>query len=206
MTAAWVQTASGRAVDLLAPDPRDVDFRVDVAEALARIPRYAGHVRSGPYSVAQHCVLGANWLWRKYNRRDLAAWFVLHDAHEYIINDITTPVVAALDLLHPGAKNAVAALKGRADVAIHRAAGIPQPLRDDAEIIHKTDLALMNAERRWLHHPAPRPWGAHIDAVPPLPLIPDHFKPWPWTDAADRWLHAFDRHVRPFASQTERNA
>lgn len=194
MTEPWIQTSSGKAVDLLTPEPDSIDFRGDVAEALARIPRFNGHVRAGPYSVAQHCVLGADWLWRKRKRSDLAAWFVLHDAHEYLVGDIATPVVAVLDLMHPGTKNAVAILKGRIDVSIHRAAGIEQPGPADAKILHTTDIALMNAERRWLHTPPPKPWGAHIDAVPPLPIPPDQFRPWPWATAADRWLHAFERY------------
>jgi len=33
----WLQTASGRAFDLLQPDWRQVDFEVDIPEALARI-------------------------------------------------------------------------------------------------------------------------------------------------------------------------
>ena len=56
----WIQTGTGRALDLMAPTAAMIDLETDVAEALAREPRFGGHVRGGPYSVAQHMVLGAD--------------------------------------------------------------------------------------------------------------------------------------------------
>jgi uncharacterized protein len=100
----WKQTRSNRGFDLIAPTPDMVDFKVDIAESLARIPRFNGHCESGPYSVAQHCVVGALAIWKqaeteglpKSERDALAGYFLLHDAHEAYCGDIITPVVKAL--------------------------------------------------------------------------------------------------------------
>lgn len=92
----WCQTGSNRAVDLINPRPEMIDLKVDVAEGLARIARFSGQITSGPYSVAQHCVMGADALMRETGDTTLAAAFLLHDAHEAYIGDITSPAAAAI--------------------------------------------------------------------------------------------------------------
>ena len=125
----WLQTGSNRAFDLLKPDPAQVDFDIDIAEALARIPRYTGHVRPGPYSVAQHCIVGADIVFRDTHDREAAAAFLLHDAHEAYIGDIATPVAQALavatanagrdlDVPPSAVRNGIKALKAKVDQAI----------------------------------------------------------------------------------------
>jgi uncharacterized protein len=100
----WKQTRTNIAFDLIAPKPDMVDFRCDVAESLARIPRFNGHCESGAYSVAQHCVTGALYLHKQAQNEGidkescdlLAGYFLLHDAHEAYCGDIITPAAKAL--------------------------------------------------------------------------------------------------------------
>lgn len=217
----WIQTSAGIAFDLLDPRPEMVDFEVDIAEGLSRIARFNGHVRSGPYSVAQHSVMGADFLLRETGDETLAAFFLLHDAHEAYIGDIATPVKLAL-IAAPGmsfsnpegidatdARMAVRAafsrLKTSIDFAILGAAGLLTPLPTEREQIKQMDLRMMMTERRHLLGPSPFPWGEEYEAIRPL-RITGKFTVWPWPKAADefrarcrRWLPVFQKSRRPAA-------
>lgn len=68
-------------------DPRPHDIRlIDIAHALAHIPRYNGHLKEH-YSVAQHCVIGSQYIDPKY-----AMFFLFHDAGEAYLGDLITPI------------------------------------------------------------------------------------------------------------------
>ncbi|WP_051678670.1 hypothetical protein [Xanthobacter sp. 91] len=216
MTDIWMQTGTGRAFDLMAPTPGMVDLEHDVAEALAREPRFGGHVRSGPYSVAQHCVLGADTIIAETGSIDTARAFLLHDAKEAYIKDQMTPLkqafaahvgeVVAADqgLDHRGGYGhglflqALAAMESKIDAAIHEAAGHPWPLPPDiAARVRQWDLAMLAAERRDLLCKPPKPWHPSVERVPP-PARLGRIKVWPWPKAADEWrarLHTLFPHL-----------
>ncbi len=193
MTTPWLQTGSGRAFDLLDPQPGSVDFAVDIAEALARIPRFTGHVRAGPYSVAQHCALGADLLFAETSRPDFAAAFLLHDAHEAYLGDIATPIVWAMDVVQgergagfgmcPSA--AVRILKARLDQVIHERAGIawPLPAETTATVKH-WDARMLITERNQLMGKPPQPWG--FEGVEPIKTR-GAIKVWSWPTAAGEY-------------------
>ncbi|PZR94137.1 MAG: hypothetical protein DI537_08595 [Stutzerimonas stutzeri] len=201
----WLQTGSNRAFDLLKPEPAQVDFDIDIAEALARIPRYNGHVRGGPYSVAQHCVVGADIVFRDTRDREAAAAFLLHDAHEAYIGDIATPVAKALavaaaqagrDLEIPpsAVRNGIKMLKAGLDVAICRAAGMPGILGEYAYTVADYDLRMLATERVHLLGQTPQPWGDAVEAAVPLRL-PYSLTVWPWPKAADEFRAALRRYL-----------
>jgi len=166
LDAPWIQTASGKAFDLLKPDPAMVDLENDIAGPLARLARFSGHIASGPYSVAQHSVEGADALLRETGDERLAALFLLHDAHEAYLGDLTTPVQAALvDIADskagPGAGArlyaCLALLRKGVDEAIHAAAPVfeaAQPIRRNGRLRAQPwpDAAadFMTRARRWL--------------------------------------------------------
>lgn len=205
----WMQTASGRAMDLLFPTPEMVDFEIDVPEHLARTGRFAGAVRDGIYSVAQHCVLGADYIHAETGRADLAAAFLLHDAHEAYIGDIITLVTQALatyvdqtgdrmrlvDL--PDMREQIRALKQRLDRAIHAAASIPWPLPElTQKFVKSIDLRMLHTERDQLLGAVPMPWHAAVESAAPIPLR-GKIKVWPWPQAADEYRVRFERYVTP---------
>lgn len=98
MNTPWAHTRSGVPFDLIAPTPDMIDWR-EMSVALARIPRFAAQTIGKPhdiYSVAQHQLEGAAAIVRDLGDRTIAAMFLLHDAHEFVIGDITTPVQKAL--------------------------------------------------------------------------------------------------------------
>jgi hypothetical protein len=82
-------TYAGRMVDLLRPDPEQIEL-IDIAHALARITRFTGH-GDQCFTVAQHSVMV----------HDLARvpWALLHDAAEAYIGDVSSPLKVALRTL-----------------------------------------------------------------------------------------------------------
>jgi uncharacterized protein len=119
---AWQRMLSGRRLDLLDPAPLDIEIE-DIAHGLAFVARWNGQTRGDwPYSVAEHSLLveeifgrmgahGAKWR--------LAA--LLHDAPEYVIGDMISPVKAAVG---PG----YGELDLRLTAAVHLRFGLPAML------------------------------------------------------------------------------
>ena len=117
---AWQRMLSGRRLDLLDPTPMDIEIE-DIAHGLAFVARWNGQTRGDwPYSVAEHSLLVDDILFRLHPRATpeerLAA--LLHDAPEYVIGDMISPVKAAVG---PG----YGALDDRLQAAIHLRFGLP---------------------------------------------------------------------------------
>nr|WP_174804685.1 HD family hydrolase [Methylobacterium haplocladii] len=89
---------SGRRLDLLDPSPLDVEI-ADIAHGLARVARWNGQTH-GPhvFSVAQHSLLveaiGGGLAGGDGPAQRLE--LLLHDAPEYVIGDIISPLKAAI--------------------------------------------------------------------------------------------------------------
>jgi 5'-deoxynucleotidase YfbR-like HD superfamily hydrolase len=118
---AWQRMLSGRRLDLLDPTPMDIEIE-DIAHGLAFVARWNGQTRGDwPYSVGEHSLLvetifargEANPRWR------LAA--LLHDAPEYVIGDMISPVKASVG---PG----YAEMDARLTAAVHLRFGLPAVL------------------------------------------------------------------------------
>ena len=94
----WQRMLSGRRLDLLNPSPLDIEIE-DIARGISRVARWNGQT-SGiyPLSVAQHSVIVAELL-KSYNENIEIKWqlaALLHDAAEYIISDMITPLKSFL--------------------------------------------------------------------------------------------------------------
>ena len=94
----WQRMLSGRRLDLLNPSPLDIEIE-DIARGISRVARWNGQT-SGEYplSVAQHSVIVAELL-KNYNENIEIKWqlaALLHDAAEYIISDMITPLKSFL--------------------------------------------------------------------------------------------------------------
>jgi 5'-deoxynucleotidase YfbR-like HD superfamily hydrolase len=117
---AWQRMLSGRRLDLLDPTPMDIEVE-DIAHGLAFVARWNGQTRGDwPYSVAEHSLL-VEQIFSRNNpgiapRWQLAA--LLHDAPEYVIGDMISPVKAAVG---PG----YGALDERLSAAVHLRFGLP---------------------------------------------------------------------------------
>ena len=94
---AWQRMLSGRRLDLLDPTPMDIEVE-DIAHGLAFVARWNGQTRGDwPYSVAEHSLLVEEIFTRQTG--ESAKWrlaALLHDAPEYVIGDMISPVKAAV--------------------------------------------------------------------------------------------------------------
>lgn len=119
---AWQRMLSGRRLDLLDPTPMDIEID-DIAHGLAFVARWNGQTRGDwPYSVAEHSLLVEQIFSRQTTtspRWQLAA--LLHDAPEYVIGDMISPVKAAIG-------QSYGELDLRLTAAVHIRFGLPAVL------------------------------------------------------------------------------
>ena len=111
---------SGRRLDLLDPTPVDIEIE-DIAHGLAFVARWNGQTRGDyAYSVAEHSLL-VETIFARIAPAAPAKWrlaALLHDAPEYVIGDMISPVKAAVGPDY-------GALDDRLTAAIHIRFGLP---------------------------------------------------------------------------------
>ncbi len=138
---AWQRMLSGRRLDLLDPTPVDIEIE-DIAHGLAFVARWNGQTRGDfAYSVAEHSLL----VEEIFGRLDPTApvkWrlaALLHDAPEYVIGDMISPVKSAVGPDY-------GALDDRLQAAIHLRFGLP------AEVPKTVKARIKKADRisAWL--------------------------------------------------------
>lgn len=117
---AWQRMLSGRRLDLLDPTPMDIEIE-DIAHGLSFVARWNGQTRGDfAYSVAEHSLL-VEELFRRIDPKADVKWCLaalLHDAPEYVIGDMISPVKASVG---PGYSE----LDDRLAAAIHLRFGLP---------------------------------------------------------------------------------
>lgn len=95
---AWQRMLSGRRLDLLDPSPLDVELG-DIAHGLARVARWNGQTNGDyAFSVAQHSVFVMHLAAAAKPDLDQNGrlYALLHDAPEYVMGDIISPLKAAM--------------------------------------------------------------------------------------------------------------
>jgi 5'-deoxynucleotidase YfbR-like HD superfamily hydrolase len=111
---------SGRRLDLLDPTPVDIEIE-DIAHGLAFVARWNGQTYGDwPYSVAEHSLL-VEEIFGRIAPQQPARWrlaALLHDAPEYVIGDMISPVKSAVG---PG----YGELDLRLTAAVHLRFGLP---------------------------------------------------------------------------------
>lgn len=187
-------TASGRTVDLDHPLARDISFE-DIAEHLSKIARYTGATPGVWFSVAQHCCEGVDIILAETGDEVLAAYFLLHDGHEYVHNDDPTPkkkliakrIATFCGKLSTSIESILAEPIEELDTAIHHAAGLAWPAPSAiAEKVKHYDRAMLATE-----------WTAFM-RVPPTPYVdmslvrPIKLQPWPWIIARAAFIEHCD--------------
>ena len=122
---AWQRMLSGRRLDLLDPSPLDIEIE-DIAHGLAFVARWNGQTYGDfPYSVAEHSLL-VEQLYTAFTPKPEPRWqmaALLHDAPEYVIGDMISPVKAAVG---PDYK----AMDDRLTHATHIRFGLPASIPD----------------------------------------------------------------------------
>lgn len=117
---AWQRMLSGRRLDLLDPTPMDIEI-ADIAHGLAFVARWNGQTMGDfAYSVAEHSLL-VEQIFTARNPNAPVKWqlaALLHDAPEYVIGDMISPVKSAIGPSY-------GALDSRLMTAIHLRFGLP---------------------------------------------------------------------------------
>lgn len=181
----WILTASGRAFDLVEPTAAMVD-PVDIAHSLSRQCRWKGHTKLY-YSVAEHCVRVSELVASALalaeldqtgeEARLLTLAALVHDGHEAIIGDVSTPVKRLI-----GA--AWAHLEERIDAAIGARFSLDPALMRHP-LVKRADAILLATEARDLMPEPPREW-LPADLRP----LPTRIEPWTAHEARERFLRA----------------
>ncbi len=154
----WQQTASGYA--FYPTDPRAEDVRIgDIAAALSRTCRYAGHLKSSieHYSVAQHAYQISRWMEEDGWGPEACYAGLHHDSEEAYVGDIISQVKWAVPDLRPFAASIT--------MAVRQALGITiSPSLEKS--VKYYDFVALSTERRDLLAPnlSKNSWG---DLPPP---------------------------------------
>jgi len=93
----YITVYSGEKIDLLFPDKDKIHLK-DIIHALSNICRYTGHTPRF-YSVGQHSLIGTNLILEYMNRLvepediyETAYMFLMHDAQEAYVGDVSSPL------------------------------------------------------------------------------------------------------------------
>ncbi|AGT10462.1 HD domain-containing protein [Paracoccus aminophilus] len=117
---AWQRMLSGRRLDLLDPTPMDIEIE-DIAHGLAFVARWNGQTSGDwAYSVAEHSIL-VEEIYARIEPEAEPRWrlaALLHDAPEYVIGDMISPVKAALGVEY-------GEMDARIAAAVHLRFGLP---------------------------------------------------------------------------------
>lgn len=189
----WIQLTSGGGYDF--EEKRifgSFDLEADVVQSLC-CPRFVNHT-SMPYTVAQHSVAVARTILDITGSRDAAAAGLLHDLHEAIIGDISTPVAVYLDY------ERVKELKHDVQVAMYTRLGIPYELLPERAYkpnIDCADHAALHVERRALMVPEPRTWAAPVPTPAWMQSMYRHFNEMLDQDPEMAFIDAWHRFVTP---------
>lgn len=173
----WIQTYTGRRVDVIAGLlSDDVDITIeDIAHALSMQCRFGGHCVEF-YSVAQHSVHVAEVVSDWMNEPTLMLEALLHDAAEAYLLDLPRPIK------HAPALAEYRALDKRVDQAVRARFGLP--LTMSAEVKEADEIMLATEAQRLMKH---KPNGWELRAQP----IPKPLSPWTPREAKTAFLTMF---------------
>jgi len=144
-------THSGRRVDLPLPQSGQVHIH-DVAHHLSRMPRFAGATRM-PWSVAAHSLHVCSLAKQSGAAPAVALGALLHDAHEFLLGDIPSPVKALVAGYSTGPDNPLQRLENMLQYATLTQLSGAAAYYNNAQVIKHWDLVSLATERRDLLHP-----------------------------------------------------
>jgi uncharacterized protein len=185
---AWQRMLSGRRLDLLDPAPRDIEI-ADIAHGLARVARWNGQTR-GPhvFSVAQHSLLveavGRHLAPACIDAEGLE--LLLHDAPEYVVGDIISPLKAAIGDSYRGVElRLLAAIRRRFDLSA------PAPAL--GRLVKRADRIAAHVEAVRLAGFAPDEAERYFGRAPDLPdPVLALAEPWPTAEAEAMFRARFE--------------
>lgn len=91
----YIGTFTGKHLHFLNPNPEEVCIE-DIANALGNCCRYSGHVKRF-YSVAEHSIIMANYVYNETRNAEFALTALMHDATEAYLVDVPRPIKPHLE-------------------------------------------------------------------------------------------------------------
>jgi len=166
----WIQTYTGLKLHPLSPSKNEINIK-DIAHSLSMMCRFNGHVKSF-YSVAQHSLLVS-----LYCKKEFALWGLLHDASEFAIADLASPIK------HSGAFENYKVIEKTLQKTICEKFNLPI---EEPPNIKEIDQKLLATEARDLMSPLHPDWKCSF--------IPFDFKiiPMPQEEAEASFLRRFE--------------
>lgn len=177
-------------VDLMDPDPGTITLSA-IAHGLGKLDRWAGALEI-QFSVAQHSMFVRELFIRIAPELSPFSLYALkHDAHEYLLGDIITPVARMLCEYDAQFARRLEGIKARIDRAIEARFALPPAPDHVRAAIADADLIAAHLE-----------WKAFMPAANgPSPYAPARRfpnlrpKPLSWVDAADAFREGFEREL-----------
>lgn len=195
----WIQTLSKQALDPRAIDPAACRIE-DIAHALACEGRFTNQPPDGPYSVAQHCVIGSRLIAPQF-----ALAFLLHELDEVYLPDLAKPLKGHVWVEREGdghcSQCGLPSLRRWADMGAEHEAALLKVLGLEslASLIHSPEVKAMDEsmlawEARDLMPDPPKPWG--LTAEVPEAAARQVIKPWDWKTAKSVFEQRFEMLTR----------
>jgi uncharacterized protein len=198
----------GSLMDMVNPVASDIAWP-EVANTLSKIARFNGRYAAAPYSVAQHCVMGADALMNETGDAVVSGYFLLHDVNEDPFGDITRPTIETIEHFVRGllrehgirsvpprlVQTATERARRRFDTVIFEAAGLPHLDRMPAyrRQVEEMDERMLRAEVSALYgESAVRRMQ---DCTLPPPRLTGAIKPWGPMKAEETWLDRLHRYL-----------
>lgn len=165
-----LQVASGKLVDLENVNPHEINLH-DIAAALSKICRYNGHV-DNHYSVAEHSVHLFDYFEREGWDKETQRAAIMHDAPEYLLGDVTTPL-----------KQLLGAAYTRLETSLYTKVAMRFRLSwDIPEIVYDADRRILMNEKAALFSNV-CDWGWSVEALPGVEI-----RAWAWPRAYQEFM------------------
>lgn len=150
----WIETVSGKRVDLRAPDPAQICIE-DIAWSLSRQPCFGGHtIHWEPLSLAAHCQWVGVYLWAQTRNHTIALHGLLHAAHAAYTGNLPTP------LKHlPVLRQEIHRVEQQVQATIYRALQVPPVTEQTQQLIARANEQALAIEARLFMHSGARGWG-----------------------------------------------
>lgn len=172
----FIELQSGCKWRITNPNPADIVVS-DIASALSKVCRFGGHVKKF-YSVAQHCVVGAELLLQHGYSKAEAFQFLMHDASEAYLVDMPRPIKRIL----PGYGD----LEAATEKAIAERFHLPYPMTGVTKLY---DNRMLVTEQRDLMPEGP----SYYPEIMPFPVCQlDLTETWTPDHAEMAWLIYFE--------------
>jgi hypothetical protein len=168
-------TATGLPVNLAFLGADDVRL-TDIAVGLSHIRRFNGATTVG-YSVAAHSLHVSDIVRRLGGTLSAQLAALHHDAHEYLLGDITSPVKTYINLL---CNNALHSVEAHLQRQVLKALMVHTAFVSNRQLIHRADMIALATEKRDLKPTEGEAWPClegvlpdFVDCHDRATLVPD---------------------------------